>query len=82
MSGMKRFSVREAVDELGVSPQTVYGLCARKRIRHERQGLGGGKIMITEDALEEYRQSVTVCVEQGSDRPPPTPKLKLKHFRL
>jgi excisionase family DNA binding protein len=79
---MKRFSVREAADELGVSPQTVYGLCARKRIRHERQGLGGGKIVITDDALEEYRRSVTVRVEQRTDPPPPTPRVKLKHLRL
>jgi len=55
-----QLSVREAADRLGVSTALVYALCARKRIRHERHGLGRGTIKITEEALKEYRQTVTV----------------------
>jgi len=43
-----QLSVREAADRLGVSTALVYALCARKRIRHERHGLGRGTIKITE----------------------------------
>jgi excisionase family DNA binding protein len=58
-----QLSVREAADRLGVSTALVYALCARKRIRHERHGLGRGTIKITEEALEEYRRTVTVNAE-------------------
>ncbi len=61
-----QLSVREAADRLGVSTALVYALCARKRIRHERHGLGRGTIKITEDALKEYRQTVTVHAETTS----------------
>jgi excisionase family DNA binding protein len=57
---MKMFSVSEAAKELGVSAGTVYALCARRRIRHERIGVGRGTIRIPADAIEEYRSSVTV----------------------
>jgi excisionase family DNA binding protein len=76
---MKRFSVAEAAKELGVSAGTVYGLCSRRRLRHERHGLGRGRIKIPEDALEEYRQSVTVGTERAASMPP-TARVKLKHL--
>jgi excisionase family DNA binding protein len=60
---MRVFSVCEAAEELGVSAGTVYGLCARRKIRHQRIGLGRGTIRIPEDAIEEYRSSVTVAPE-------------------
>jgi excisionase family DNA binding protein len=75
---MKQFSVGEAATLLGVSPSLVYGLCAQKRIRHERHGLGRGKIVIPEDALEEYRRQRTVNVDEGGDQPPPV----LEHITL
>ena len=79
---MKLLSVREAADRLAVSPALIYGLCARKRIRHERHGLGRGTIKIPEDALEDYRKSVTVATEQRAAPPPPSQPLKLKHLTL
>ena len=80
---MKLLSVREAAQALGVSPNLVYGLCARKRIRHERHGLGRGTIRIPEDALEEYRRGVTVApVGEAAGRPVPAPQLRLKHLSL
>jgi excisionase family DNA binding protein len=78
---MRRYSVAEAARELGVSTSTVYGLCGRKRLRHERIGLGRGTIRIPQDGLEEYRGSVTVRVEQGAaPKPTPAPKVRLKHL--
>jgi excisionase family DNA binding protein len=67
---MRSYSVREAAAELGVSANLVYGLCQRGRIRHERHGLGRGTIRIPEDALEEYRRSVTVGTEKARKGPP------------
>jgi excisionase family DNA binding protein len=69
---MRRFSVAEAAKELGVSAGTVYALCAARKLRHERIGLGRGRIRIPEDAIQEYRRSVTVGVELAASVPPAT----------
>ena len=74
---MKMFSVREAAESLGISVSLVYALCAQKRLRHERHGLRRGKIVIPEDALEEYRRKQTVGVEERGGPPP-----VLKHINL
>jgi excisionase family DNA binding protein len=71
---MQFYTVKEAAKHLGLSPSLVYSLCGRKRLRHERHGLGRGKILIPEDALAEYRRRVTVEVERGAAPPPPGPE--------
>ena len=78
-------SVKQAAQRLGVSTALVYSLCAKKRLRHERLGLGRGVIRIPEDAIVEYRQSHTVQVETVGQATPPAPKpkpVKLQHLRL
>lgn len=75
---MRMLSVTEAAIALGVSPSLIYVLCARKRIRHERHGVGRGKIVIPEDALQEYRKRQTVGVEETANVPSPP----LKHIML
>jgi excisionase family DNA binding protein len=60
---MKLLTVAEAALALHVSQATVRKLVARKFIRHERIGLGRGSIRLPEDALAEYRLSVTVPAE-------------------
>lgn len=82
MTTMRTFSVQEAARELGVSTALVYGLCARKKIRHERHGLGRGRIRITEDALEEYRRCVTIDVPREPDARQPAPRMKFCHLRI
>jgi excisionase family DNA binding protein len=69
---MKPMTVKEAAEKLGVSVATIYQLCAARKIRHERHGLRRGTIRISEDAIEEYRESVTTS--------PPPPARKLKHL--
>jgi excisionase family DNA binding protein len=59
-------SVKQAAARLGISASLVYGLCAAGKIRHERHGLRRGKIVIPEEAMEEYRKG---CVRLG---PPAT----------
>jgi excisionase family DNA binding protein len=78
---MKMFSVAEAAKELGVSVGTVYALCARRKLRHERHGLGRGRIKIPEDALEEYRRNVTVeTAGEGRKATSPPARPKLSHL--
>ena|SRR5215813_10739583 len=64
-SSSRAYSVAEAAVALGVSRSLAYSLCQRRKIRHERHGAGRGRIVIREDALQEYRASVTVQVEEG-----------------
>ena len=75
---MRTYSVGEAAAELGVSRALVYALCQRRKIRHERHGLGKGKIVIPADALEEYRRGVTVPPE-GEEAP--APRVPLRDIR-
>lgn len=63
---MALLSVRDAAERLGVSISLLYALCAARKIRHERHGLRRGHIRIPEDAIEEYRQSVTVAAASNS----------------
>lgn len=68
-------SVQEAADRLGVSAALIYALCAKRRIRHERHGVGRGVIRIPEEALDEYREACQVETGPLSFQPP------LKHIR-
>ncbi len=47
-------TVKQAAERLGVSPSTVYHLCAAKLLPHSRVGLGRGVIRIAEADLERY----------------------------
>jgi excisionase family DNA binding protein len=53
-------SVKEAGEQLRLSPATVYALCAAKKLRHQRVGVGRGKILIPPDAIQEYLAKGTV----------------------
>jgi excisionase family DNA binding protein len=77
-------TVQEAAERLGVSVSLVYSLCASRRLRHERHGLGRGVIRIPPEAIEEYRQSVTVAsaAPKVPARKPTRPAIKLSHLRL
>lgn len=67
--GTTLLTVKQAAERLGVSPALLYALCDARKIRHERHGLGRGCIRIPEDALEEYRKSVTVEAKPVDARP-------------
>lgn len=51
-AGNGPLSVKQAADELGVSPETVYKLCAENGLRHTRIGR---RITISRQHLEIYR---------------------------
>lgn len=69
-----QLTVKEAAQQLRVSAALVYSLCAAKKIRCERHGLGRGTISIPAEALDEYRKRCTV--EAGEPVP------GLKHLTL
>jgi excisionase family DNA binding protein len=69
-------TVKQAADALGISLALAYNLCQQKRIRHERHGLRRGVIRIPEDAIDEYRQSVTIEAEPAEYRPAKTKTYK------
>ena len=53
-------TVKEAAPRLRLSPTSVYALCAAKKLRHQRVGVGRGKILIPPDAITEYLAKGTV----------------------
>lgn len=67
---MKRYTVPEAANELGISTSLVYALLAARKLRHERIGLGRGRCLIPADALDEYRASRTIGVHVPPTAPP------------
>lgn len=83
---MTLLSVRAAAERLGISTGTLYALCAARKIRHERHGLGRGRIKIPEDALDEYRTQVTVTARAGprqaSEPPRSPPRTRLRNLSL
>jgi excisionase family DNA binding protein len=59
------FTVKETATRLSVSEQLVYALCASRRLRHVRVGLGRGTIRIPEDAVDEFLRGRTVAVGEA-----------------
>lgn len=70
------FTVKTAAKELGISSSLVYGLCAARKIRHERHGMGRGVIRIPREALDEYRLNCT----KGEASVPPAKKVTRRTF--
>jgi hypothetical protein len=56
----KPLTVQEDADRLCLSPASVYALCARRSLRHQRVGVGRGKILIPPTPIDEYLARGTV----------------------
>lgn len=69
-------TVREAAPRLRVSQNTVYALCSARKLRHVRVGLGRGKVLIPEDAIDEFLRGHTVAAGGGAAPRPAVPGLK------
>lgn len=79
----KLLTVTEAAEALHLSESTVRALCSGRKLRHERHGVGRGRILIPDDAIEEYRASVTVRAGTANiAAPAPRPPVSLKHLKL
>ncbi len=75
-------NVKEAAARLECSVGTVYALCAARRIRFSRVGLGRGKIVISEGAVAEYLRTGEIGPDMPKPTPPSRPKLKYSHLKL
>lgn len=53
-------TVKEAAERLRLSPASVYALCSARKLRHQRVGVGRGKILVPSDAVSEYLAKGTV----------------------
>lgn len=71
----KPLTVKEAAVHIRLSPASVYALCAAKKLRRQRVGVGRGKILIPPGAVEEYLANGLVGAV-GDATPPPLPPLK------
>ena len=60
---MRVLKVAEVAQKLEISPGLVYALCAGRKLRHTRIGMGRGCIRIPEDAIQEFLNSCTVGVK-------------------
>ncbi len=61
-------TVKEAAPRLGLSAASVYALCAARKLRHRRVGVGKGKIVIPPDAIDEYLAQATVDSTETAPR--------------
>ena len=66
---MRLLDARETAGRLGVSLNTVYGLCNARQLRHVRIGLGRGRLFVPEDAIAEYLRLKTVQADGGKAPP-------------
>ncbi|WP_171475774.1 helix-turn-helix domain-containing protein [Frigoriglobus tundricola] len=73
---MRPLTVKEAAAQMRVSAATVYALCAARKLRHQRVGVGRGKILIPPDAVTEYLAKGTVPSAEGAVPPPARKVLK------
>ena len=60
MDGPRPLTVNEAAEALRLSAATVYALCAARKLRHQRVGMGRGKILVPVAAVDEYLSLGTV----------------------
>jgi excisionase family DNA binding protein len=79
---MKKYYVKEAAQAIGVSTSLMYLLLEKRRIRHERHGIGRGRYVITEEALEEYRKAREVGVAIGDEPVAELPATRLEYLSL
>ena len=77
---MKKYlSVREYAVEYGISPATVYAMCAQKKLAHVRLGVGRGTIRIPTTGADDRTG------EPGRSAQPTAPKtkrVKLQYLRM
>lgn len=67
-------TVAEAARELGIATKTVHELCRLRKIGHLRVGPRGGRIVITQAHLDEYRAACEVHPIPDPDPQPPQPR--------
>lgn len=62
-------SVKQAAEEIGLTPDTLYRLCKAGKLAHYRLGAGGGAIRIKLEDLRAYLESCRVEGAVASSKP-------------
>ena len=57
---MRTYQVQEVAELLGVAPSTVYDMARLRKIPHHRIGTGKGRIVFTEEDVQEILDSSKV----------------------
>jgi excisionase family DNA binding protein len=57
---MRTFQVQEVAKLLGVSPSTVYDMARMRKISHRRIGTGRGRLVFTEQDVQEFLSACKV----------------------
>lgn len=66
---MSLLTIKQAAERLNLCQASVYELCAKRRLRHVRLGVGRGAIRIPEESLAAYLAGATVQPEESSSPP-------------
>lgn len=75
---MVYLTVKEAAEQLNVSPNTIYAMVAHQKLACNRIGVGRGAIRISQTALDAFLSSSL----EPSQTEQPQPVQRLKHLRL
>lgn len=67
-------TVAEAATQLGIASKTVHELCRLRKIGHLRVGPRGGRIVITQAHLDEYRAACEVHPVPDAPEQPRQPR--------
>ena len=51
---MRTYRVRDVAQLLGIAPSTVYDLARQRKIAHRRIGTGRGRIVFTEQDIQDF----------------------------
>ena len=77
---MKKYlSVREYAVEYGISPATVYAMCAQKKLAHLRLGVGRGTIRIPTTEADDRTGEVG---RSDQTTAPKMKRIKLQHLQM
>lgn len=70
---MALMTVKQASEQLSISPATIYALVAEGRIRAHRFGLKRGTIRISDEALRAYCRAATSGSSETESEKQPCP---------
>ena len=57
---MRTYRVQEVAQLLGIAPSTIYDMVRQRKIAHRRVGTGRGRIVFTEEDIQDFLNSCKV----------------------
>ena len=78
----RMLSVKDAAEQLNVSPSTIYALISTGKLSCHRVGAGRGVIRISETGIADYLADCANQVSGARSEPAHRPVIRLKHIKL